>query len=426
MRSDTFYYIMDYSSNYYRVNKDNQLVVATNEEEATVFTFAQANSRICVGKKSSFYYMIPIEEEGEMDISNETFQEQMSDIADDVVMEKDETQHVSPVKELTYDELQKPVEKNVSSYDLSEMDWSEYLTHFAYVASGIKDYRDELAKKHSDIEQKICDILHYIELCETDNDEAVDLVELLRVCRENRRNIKDELMRIEYFQNNLGTSANVAKAKQALKSIKGLETRKYKPRKYDELFENCIMKDKHRERGNVDGEKVENVSFKYNMIQTVTDEGGEDIMTGERTYTPYDDKENDWLSFARQQAEFYRNAHQYITNLQITINEINQEIENILQETENANFNVAQGYKVFKRLKELRLERKAKSQELNCLYALTNHIDCEAFADTCEGNLDEIKEIMNVKEESVVMSTQSVVKETEQILIVEPIHDMVG
>ena len=90
------------------------------------------------------------------------------------------------------------------------MDWAEYLTHFTYLVEGLKDYRDELSKKHSDIDQKICDILHYIELCETDDNEAADLVELLRVCRENRRDIKDELQRIEYFQNNLGTNANAA------------------------------------------------------------------------------------------------------------------------------------------------------------------------------------------------------------------------
>ena len=29
------------------------------------------------------------------------------------------------------------------------------------------------------------------------------------------------------------------------------------------------------------------------------------------------------------------------------------------------------GYKVFKKLKELRLEKKAKTKELNCIYALT-------------------------------------------------------
>ena len=76
-------------------------------------------------------------------------------------------------------------------------------------------------------------------------------MELLRVCRENRRDIKDELQRIEYFQNNFGTNMNVAKAKQALKCIKGLETRKYRPRKYDELFENCTLKDKRLQRADI-------------------------------------------------------------------------------------------------------------------------------------------------------------------------------
>lgn len=83
-------------------------------------------------------------------------------------------------------------------------------------------------------------------------------------------------------------------------------------------------------------------------------------MAEERNYTPFDGRENNWVSFARQQAEFYRNAGQYITNLQIDIKEIDADIENILMETEDANCNVSQGYKIFKRLKELRLERKQK------------------------------------------------------------------
>ena len=72
------------------------------------------------------------------------------------------------------------------------------------------------------------------------------------------------------------------------------------------------------------------------------------------------------------------------------------EIEKILEETEEAKCNVAQGYNVFKKLKELRLERKAKMEELKCLYVLTDYIDCEALADTCEDNLDEIEEILDV------------------------------
>lgn len=427
MGTDSLYYIMDYSGNYYKTNHSDQLVAVMNEQDATVFTFAQANSRLCVGKKAAFYCMVPIEEDVEVvdqaDVV-QTYEEAYANIQQEKV---GSDEYISPVKELTYDELTEQVEKTVSSYDLSEMDWAEYLTHFTYLVAGLKDYRDELSKKHSDIDQKICDILHYIELCETNDEEAIDLIELLRVCRENRREIRDELQRIEYFQNNLGTNANAAKAKQALKCIKGLETRKYKPRKFDELFENCILKEKRLQRDDLSEPVIsqENKKRKF-CAEHIYDEGGERTMPEERNYTPYDGKDNDWLSFAKQQAAFYRNAGQYIINLHIDIRVIDEEIEKILSETEDANCNVAQGYKVFKRLKELRLERKAKSKELNCLYALTDYIDCNFLADACEDNLAEIEEIMGTNEKREVTKLQSVEKEPEEIHVVEDVKDMAG
>ena len=434
METDSLYYIMDYSGHYYRTDKADQLVAVAGEQDATVFTFAQANSRICVGKKAAFYCMVPIEENVE-DMSREVSgSDEISDNFSALPVEEQEEnndEYVSPIKELTYDEVMEPIEKNVASYDLSEMDWAEYLTHFTYLVEGLKDYRDELSKKHSDVEQKICDILHYIELCETDDNEEVDLIELLRVCRENRRDIKDELQRIEYFQNSFGTNTNVTKAKQALKSIKGLGTRKYKPRKYEELFENCILKDRRLQRDDIHGTVhiSSDTKQRYSVEPTFDEKDGEVTMVEERSYTPLDEKENDWVSFARQQAEFYRNAGQYIINLQIDIKELDAEIENILLEIEDANCNVTQGYKVFKRLKELRLEKKAKIKELNCLYALTDYIDCESLADTCEDNLAEIEEIMEIEipEHSEVTKMQPVDDEQkEDMYLAEDINDMVG
>ena len=55
MGTDSLYYIMDYSGHYYRTNQADQLVAAAGEQEATVFTLAQANRHIGVGKKASFY-----------------------------------------------------------------------------------------------------------------------------------------------------------------------------------------------------------------------------------------------------------------------------------------------------------------------------------------------------------------------------------
>ena len=86
-----------------------------------------------------------------------------------------EFDYISSVKELTCEELAEHIDKDITSYDLSRMDWEEYLIHFTCLVSELKEYRNELAKKHSDIDQKICDILHYIELCETNDDEAVAL-----------------------------------------------------------------------------------------------------------------------------------------------------------------------------------------------------------------------------------------------------------
>ncbi len=65
MGTDSLYYIMDYSGHYYRTNQAEQLVAAAGEQEATVFTLAQANRHIGVGKKASFYCMVPIEEQTE-------------------------------------------------------------------------------------------------------------------------------------------------------------------------------------------------------------------------------------------------------------------------------------------------------------------------------------------------------------------------
>ena len=221
----------------------------------------------------------------------------------------------------------------------------------------------------------------------------------MKVCRENRRDVKDELQRIEYFQTSIGTNTNTVKARQVLKYINGLETRKYKPRKYEELFENCILKSKRLQKDDIYKTASFDLDTKHQYGVELVDsyEDGKKIMIEGKHTTPFDEKDNDWVSFVRQQAEFYRNAGQYITNLQIDINEIDAEIENILLKAEETDCNAVQGYKVFKSLKELRLKKKAKTKELNCLYELTDYIDCESLANTCEDNLAEVEDIMGVQ-----------------------------
>ena len=97
------------------------------------------------------------------------------------------------------------------------------------------------------------------------------------------------------------------------------------------------------------------------------------------------------MAFAIQQAEFYRNAGQYIANIQMDINEIDGAISDLMDQIEVANCNVMQGYKMFKNLKELRLEKKKKEKELECLYILTDHFDINAMAEEYENDLEELE-----------------------------------
>ena len=113
--------------------------------------------------------------------------------------------------------------------------------------------------------------------------------------------------------------------------------------------------------------------------------------------TIFDGRKNDWIGFARQQMEFYQNVRQYMVNLQLVMEEIDQDIEEILKNIEDANYNVAQGYKVFKKLKDLRNEKKEKEKELEILRAMTDYIDCEAMSEICAENMDIIDEMTGRK-----------------------------
>ena len=129
MNEDNFYYIMDYSGNYYRLNGEDELVVA-DVKDATIFTDDQIQDRL-VGKKAAFYCTVPADGEAEINVQEES-----------------EDEYVSPVKDIIYEEVHDPVEKSVASYDLSEINWKEYLTHFTYMAEGARNIMTVLQKNY--------------------------------------------------------------------------------------------------------------------------------------------------------------------------------------------------------------------------------------------------------------------------------------
>lgn len=404
---DKLYYIMDYSGNYYRVNDRDDLVIAKNTDEAAVFSFVEANKRLSVGHKKKFYFMTPIEDTHEEYQNSEEEESVSGNIAEAIIsIARDIKSEREPVKQ-----------DKIMKYDLSQLDWQEYLTHFTYAIEALSGYRDSLAKEQSDVDLKICDILHYIELCDVTEEESACLVELIKECREHRREVKDEIFRIDTFQKNVGTSAVVAKAKEALRCMKGLETRKYTPRKLSELFDGRPVK--AAKISEKQYEQQEPIRIK--KFEEVTDRRENDDMEMIRKETAFDGKNNDWMAFAMQQAEFYRNAKQYIVNIKLDIQDIDYEIADLMDEIDNSNCNVAQGYKLFKRLKELRIQRKEKEQELQCLFILTERFDVDVMADECEGNAYEMESLLYPED-----AAEEYVKEQETMVEEESIDNNIS
>lgn len=345
--TDTLCYIMDGSGNYYRINNKDQLVTAGNREQADFFTFAEANSRIGGGKKSHFYSAIPINSENESK-RTETMPELLK------------SAQTEAVKEEINKEGNNVENSNINVYDMSQIDWLEYLNHFAFVGKSIKKYQDELSQTLSNTEMELCDVMHYVELCELDEDQSLYAIDLLRDIRDRRREVKDELFRIEWLQKALGGSS-ISNVEESIKQLGKLKRRRYIPRRLPELFEKTTKRENH---------------------QSVTEDrkrGGYDTMEMVRKETVYDNRENDWLNFAKEQLQFYGNVRQYMINLELDLERIDQEIEVILTGIEDASCNVTQGYKVFRHLKDLRVERRMKDKELSCLEAITRNFDCEAM-----------------------------------------------
>ncbi len=389
---------MDYSGNYFRVNDRDDLVIAKNMDEAAIFSFVEANKRINGGHKSKFYMMTPVED------GNEEYQKEEEELT---VTGNIASAIISVAKDLKKPEEQSRVTTSQTrcyeaapalSYELSDIDWKEYLMHFSYVIKALSGYRDSLIKAESDVDLKICDILHYIELCETSTEEAAGLVDLLKECREHRRDVKDEIIRLDAFQRTVGTSANLAKANEALKCITGLETRKYTPRKLSELFEGHEIKMPTTGQKPQEQTKIENSNIREIPEAYYEERRESEKMEYVRKETMFDGKENDWMAFAMQQAEFYRNANQYIINLKLDIDGIDDEIADLMEEIDSSNCNVTQGYKLFKRLKELRVKRKDKEKELECLYILTERFDMDYMAAECEDNAYELEKLLYPQE----------------------------
>lgn len=73
-----------------------------------------------------------------------------------------------------------------------------------------------------------------------------------------------------------------------------------------------------------------------------------------RRDTAFDNSHCDWIQVAREQMIFFADVKQYMVNLELVRQNLDNEIEDILDYIESTNYNVAQGYKIYRMLRERR------------------------------------------------------------------------
>ena len=130
-------------------------------------------------------------------------------------------------------------------------------------------------------------------------------------------------------------------------------------------------------------------------MKLINDYMGEEVcdMNLVRRDTEFAGKVNDWLYWAEQQLRFFADVKQYMINLKIVQINLENEIEDILDYIELKNCNAAQGYKVYKMLRERRQERKRIMTEVRQLEALTESFDCEQMRGVYQESISKMQKM---------------------------------
>lgn len=96
-----------------------------------------------------------------------------------------------------------------------------------------------------------------------------------------------------------------------------------------------------------------------------------------------------------QQLRFWQDIEVRVALIKSEISRLDEEINSILNYIEETTYNAAQGYKVYKVLRDKQVERKALVKEVVCLEAILTHVDTEqlvkAFQDIIKLSDEKIK-----------------------------------
>lgn len=205
------YNIVDTAGHFFKLNERNNLVVAKNSSEATLFTLREANERIGTGKKSRFYSFVE---------------------APLVPLTEQEPQIMETFEAPEYDTVEKP-----TMFDGLQNNWEEILSNLCYMSSHIGEYQTNLNQMLSDVDKEICDLMHYLEFTDLDDSEMLKVAGMLKERRCHRRQIKDEMEKTALMRDTFLDGAFGIKVQQSLDVMERMKTRQYTPRKLNELFD---------------------------------------------------------------------------------------------------------------------------------------------------------------------------------------------
>lgn len=331
-----WYCIVDTRGKFYTVNKHGDLVQVESKNEARWFGILEANQIISdSGMEKSFRVVV----------------------ANSGGCQKKDELIVSENRECGESE----------TITMEDVDFVRLVKELIFIQGNLEKYQNELRRKQSAVDEEICDILHFIELFQRDEEKSLELVDRIQDCRKRRRKVKDAMVRAESFGRIFTAGGMETILKDIKKQFDKMEVREYAPRRLPGLF--------------AGGKKLAELPEEGEW-EEYEDDGWEEEMVYERKGTIFDGKKNDWEAFVTQQTEIFGSMEQHAANLQLDMEELDKQIEEQLVFCEKTECNAAQGYKMFKMLKELRLARKEKEEEFKKVEAIIECFDCDGMVST--------------------------------------------
>ena len=105
------------------------------------------------------------------------------------------------------------------------------------------------------------------------------------------------------------------------------------------------------------------------------------------------------FQYMGQQLRFWQDIGAKVSLIKADISRLNEEINSILNYIEETNYNAAQGYKVYKVLRDKQLERKMLIKEVACLESLLSSVDTQKL-------VQGFQESMKVADEKIKVASR--------------------